>query len=124
MDAAAVRRALEEERRRLLALAAGLSEREAEGGGRPLSAADQHPADAGSDTFEREKELAVLQQLRAQIADVEAALRKLEGGTYGRCELCGREIDPVRLEARPAARFCLADQARVERSAASGVGLS
>jgi len=80
-----------------------------------LSSNDQHPADIGSETFEREKDLSILEQVEAELADVEHALRRLEDGTYGICEACGQPIDEARLEALPAARFCLKDQAAAEQ---------
>ncbi len=82
-----------------------------------LSLSDQHPADLGSETFERTKDYGILESVRGELADVEHALRRLEAGTYGTCEACGRPIAPARLEAIPAARFCLEDQARAERDA-------
>lgn len=80
-----------------------------------LSLVDQHPADVGTETFDRERDLAVLEHVDAQLADVDRAMDRLEQGTYGTCEACGRPIDEDRLRARPAARFCLEDQARIER---------
>jgi DnaK suppressor protein len=80
-----------------------------------LSSIDQHPADIGSETFEREKDLSILEQVESELADVEHALRRLEDGTYGICEACGQPIDEARLEALPAARFCLKDQAAAEQ---------
>jgi RNA polymerase-binding transcription factor DksA len=85
-----------------------------------LSSADQHMADVGSETFDREKDLSILEQVEAELADVEHALRRLDDGTYGTCEACGKPIDEARLEALPAARFCLADQSAAEREARSG----
>src|SRR5437899_425218 len=82
-----------------------------------LSGYDQHQADVGSETFEREKDLSILERVEAELDDVERALRRLEEGTYGTCEACGRPIGDARLEAMPAARFCLDDQARAEREA-------
>jgi RNA polymerase-binding transcription factor DksA len=93
----------------------GVSEADALG---ELSSADQHPADVGTETFEREKDLSILEHVDAQLADVDAALTRIDGGTYGRCEICGREIDADRLRARPATRFCVDDQGRVERGVA------
>ena len=75
-----------------------------------LSSSDQHMADVGSETFEREKDLSILEQVEAELADVEHALRRLDDGTYGTCEACGKVIDGDRLEALPAASFCLEDQ--------------
>lgn len=83
-----------------------------------LSLVDQHPADIATDTFEKEKDLSILEHVDAQLADVDRALGRLEQGTYGTCEACGRRIDDDRLRARPAARFCIDDQQMAER----GVG--
>lgn len=77
--------------------------------------ADQHPADAGSEMFERERAVSILQRVDLKLADVNRALQRLEAGTYGSCEACGRPIARARLEARPAARFCLDDQAKLEQ---------
>jgi RNA polymerase-binding transcription factor DksA len=80
-----------------------------------LSSYDQHQADMGTETFEREKDLSILEQVEAELADVEHALRRLDDGTYGTCEVCGKPIPDERLEAMPAARLCLEHQAEAER---------
>jgi len=80
-----------------------------------MSSADQHMADAGTETFEREKDMSILSGVEAELADVEWALRQLSGGTYGTCQACGRPIGTARLDARPATRFCIEDQSRKER---------
>ena len=80
-----------------------------------LSSYDQHQADVGTETFEREKDLSILEQVEAELADVEHALRRLDDGTYGTCEVCGKTIPDERLEAMPATRLCLAHQAEAER---------
>ncbi len=82
-----------------------------------LSSLDQHQADIGTETFNRERDLSILESLEAELADVEHALRRLDEGTYGTCEACGRQIDGARLEAMPATRFCLDDQAAAEQEA-------
>ena len=82
-----------------------------------LSSLDQHQADVGTETFDRERDLSILEQVEAELADVEHALRRLDEGTYGTCEACGRPISEERLEALPATRFCLDDQAVAEREA-------
>lgn len=56
----------------------------------------------------------VLQTVEAQLAEIDAALSRVDAGTYGVCEVCGRPIGDGRLEAMPAARYCLDDQARAE----------
>ena len=78
-----------------------------------------HQADLGTETFERERDLSLLEQIEAELADVEHALRRIDDGTYGTCEACGKQIDDARLEVVPAARFCVADQAVAEREARS-----
>ena len=79
-----------------------------------LSSYDNHPADLGSETFERSKDLALLDNARELRRKVRAALRRIEEGTYGRCTACGAEIDPDRLEALPYADLCLACQKEEE----------
>jgi DnaK suppressor protein len=111
------------ERERLQRIADALSGEAGEGGGSErdalseLSLADQHPADLGTEMFEREKDLSILERIEAERADVERALKRVEEGTYGLCEACGREVAKARLEIRPAARFCVDDQAAAEREA-------
>jgi DnaK suppressor protein len=80
-----------------------------------LSLADQHPADLGTEMFEREKDLSIAERIDAELADVERALKRIDEGTYGMCEACGRRISKARLDARPESRFCVEDQARAER---------
>ena len=60
-------------------------------------------ADPDSDdvAFERSQVIAVVRALRSNLSDVERALSKMEAGTYGICERCGRPIAPERLEALP-----------------------
>jgi RNA polymerase-binding transcription factor DksA len=65
---------------------------------------DQHPADTGSETFEREKDLSILEQLETELAEIQAALRRIDEGTYGIDEVTGEPIPPERLEAVPTAR--------------------
>ena len=71
-----------------------------------LSVYDQHPADAATDQEQREIDLSVLEQVEAELSDVERAMRKLDDGTYGLCEVCQQQIDQARLEANPATRYC------------------
>jgi DnaK suppressor protein len=118
------RRRLTKERARLERILKGLQEEQGPDGQEwgatgELSVVDQHPADVGSETFERDKEMSILYNVEAELSDVDRALRRISERTYGRCEACGRPIGAARLEARPAARFCIEDQARVERGARS-----
>ena len=119
------RRRLEAERARIQELKTGFDdehitdEPENESVGE-LSAIDQHQADVGTETFEREKDLSILEQIEAELADVEHALKRLDDGTYGTCEVDGKPIPEERLEAMPAARFCLEHQVQAEREAMHG----
>ncbi|HXA27746.1 MAG TPA: TraR/DksA C4-type zinc finger protein [Candidatus Angelobacter sp.] len=125
MDTAAARTRLEAERRRLeetrtaaLDLVSGNTEEAVQ----ELATYDQHLADQGTETFERERDTSVLQRVEAQLREVDDALARLDAGTYGRCELCGKPIGDERLEAMPAARYCLEDQARAEREGRFNTG--
>ena len=59
-----------------------------------------------------EVDSSVLQSVEAELAEIEAALGRVDAGTYGTCELCGEPVSDGRLEAMPAARYCVEDQAR------------
>jgi DnaK suppressor protein len=120
MDKAKARRRLEEERTRLQGIRDGLQREQDEGSsetGGELSSFDQHPGDSGTETFEMEKTVSLLEQVDDELAEVEAAVQRLERGTYGTCQACGRPIGDARLEAMPATRFCVEDQAKAERQA-------
>ena len=117
MDLARARQRLEEERAHRQSLAQRLRREESDPvESSELSKIDQHPAELGTETFERELELTTLIIVEAELKDIDDALRKLEQGTCGICEACGKPIDPERLEAKPWARFCVADQARIEQA--------
>ena len=121
MEAADARDHLAHERDRLERLRAGfdaehLHDESSDDSTGELSRLDQHAADVGSETFEREKDFSILEQVEAELADVERALRRLDDGSYGRCEACGSTIGDERLAAQPAARFCLAHQTVAEGS--------
>jgi DnaK suppressor protein len=117
IDTADVRAKLEEERRRIRTEIAALSEAdsrsEQERAGR--SGRGNHMAEDASETFEHEKSLALLQNLRSIETQVERALTKLERGEYGKCEDCGRAIAAERLAAIPYATLCIECKAKRER---------
>ncbi|WP_181350697.1 TraR/DksA C4-type zinc finger protein [Thalassobacillus sp. CUG 92003] len=69
-----------------------------------LSQYDNHPADSGTELFEREKDLALSAHLKEELADIDYALNQIEQGTYGVCEVTGQKIPMERLEALPTAR--------------------
>lgn len=118
MNVDQIRVTLMQELQRLSDIRRSLEAAAAEAGAE-LSTIDQHPADGGSDMFERAKELAILERTERQIADAERALDRLEAGTYGTCEACGDPIGAARLRARPAARLCLPDQELAEEEGAA-----
>ena len=68
---------------------------------------DSNFADSSQVTAERGEAEALATELRSTLAEVEQALDKLERGTFGRCETCGRPISPARLEAMPAVKRCI-----------------
>ncbi|MCM3759377.1 TraR/DksA C4-type zinc finger protein [Alkalihalobacillus oceani] len=69
-----------------------------------LSQYDNHPADAATDLYEREKDYALLEHAEREHEEVEHALQKFADGTYGICEATGQTIPLERLEANPTAR--------------------
>ena len=70
---------------------------------RSSNADDEHDPEGATIAFERQQVAALLEQARRRLADVEVAIRNVEGGIYGICETCGRPIGAERLAARPAA---------------------
>jgi RNA polymerase-binding protein DksA len=83
--------------------------------GELLSAADNHLADAATDTYERELDEGLEEDAREQLRQVEKALARLESGEYGKCEVCGKEIPVERLEAVPWTTLCIDDARRLGR---------
>lgn len=120
MDKATASRRLEEERTRLQGIRDDLQRERAEATsdtGEELSSFDQHPGDVGTETFEMERNVSLLEQVENELEEIETAFGRLERGEYGRCQACGRPIGDERLEAMPATRFCIEDQAKAEREA-------
>jgi RNA polymerase-binding transcription factor DksA len=122
MDTDEARDRLQDERARLDAVRGGLESEhlhdESEGDSTSeLTHLPQHSADTASETFEREKDFSILEQVEAELADVEHALHRLDDGTYGTCEACGEPIGEDRLAAMPAARFCIRHQTQAESTA-------
>jgi len=76
---------------------------------------DEDLADVASDTFEREKGIAIENSVHGLLQQVEEALGRIEEGTFGICEMCGQPIHPERLRALPYARLCIHCKAREEQ---------
>ena len=123
MNKATAAKRLEGERTRLQGIRDGIQREQddviADAGGE-LSSVDQHPGDSGTETFEMEKNVSLLEQVDDELLEVEAAVQRLEGGSYGSCQVCGQPIGDERLEAMPATRFCVEDQAKAERQGFAG----
>ncbi|HMD45330.1 MAG TPA: TraR/DksA C4-type zinc finger protein [Acidimicrobiales bacterium] len=73
---------------------------------------DPNFADSSQVTAERGEAEVLAGELRDALGEVEAAIGRLQDGTYGYCQVCGEAISPDRLEAMPAARFCIACASR------------
>lgn len=71
-----------------------------------LSSYDNHPADEGTDLYEREKDIALEEHYKLELGNINQALETMENGTYGKCQVCGKEIPIERLEALPNTIFC------------------
>jgi RNA polymerase-binding protein DksA len=69
-------------------------------------------ADAASITAERTEVLGLVDSIKGQLDDVDAALARLDSGDYGTCASCGKEISIERLEARPASILCVECKSR------------
>jgi RNA polymerase-binding transcription factor DksA len=107
MDPEAARERLQAEQARVQGLLDGMRgefENDESDDVSELADYDQHPADTGTETFEREKDLSILEQLENELAELQAALERVDAGTYGVDEETGEPIDDARLEAVPTAR--------------------
>ncbi|MGM0847307.1 MAG: TraR/DksA C4-type zinc finger protein [Bacillota bacterium] len=74
-----------------------------------LNTVDNHPADLGTELFERSKGLALDEHAETEMEKVEEALSAMEEGTYGKCKECGKEIEYERLEVLPSTLYCIED---------------
>src|SRR2546421_11746641 len=72
-----------------------------------LSHVPLHPADLGSDAFERQFTEGLLAHERQTLAEILAALERIDAGSFGRCEGCRKQIPESRLQALPYTRYCL-----------------
>ena len=76
---------------------------------------DDHPGDVATETHDRELDYGLEENAEIVLQEIDAALKRVEDGTYGKCKICGRDIDEARLEARPWATLCIDDQRRLEQ---------
>ncbi len=117
MDLQDARAQLEQMLRELDSATATLEAEEA-GQSEELSHFDQHPADTATELSDADREVAIIENATDQRLQVEAALKRIEDGTYGRCVDCGKEIPAARLEVRPEAARCVEDQEKHEATTA------
>lgn len=117
IDTAEYRTRLEEERARLTH-AADFLERENPGSigdelGELSTSSDNHMGDMATATFDRELDEGLEEGVQQTLRDIEDALKKIEEGSYGVCEVCGEPIGAERLSAIPWARLCIDDARKV-----------
>ncbi len=89
------------------------SQRESSG---DLSGYSYHMADVGTDTFGREVELKIASAGSETMKDIDESLRRIEDGTYGKCQICGGQVSEKRLEAVPYAQLCISCKSDEERN--------
>ncbi len=77
--------------------------------------AGQDQADVGSTALERDHEMSMVKNARDQLGLVAAALARIDDGSYGVCESCGKPIGKMRLQAFPRATLCMECKQRQER---------
>jgi DnaK suppressor protein len=114
-ELAEVRKELEEEATGLRADLARSAAEIAERLGDAVADAGDDPADAGAKAFEREQGLALAETARDLLVQTERALDRIDKGTYGVCESCGKAIGKARLLAFPRATLCVECKQREER---------
>jgi RNA polymerase-binding transcription factor DksA len=105
---------LQELRERLRNQMSGLAKESAE----EMANYSLHMADSGTDNFDRDFALSLLSSDQDAIYEIEEALKRIEKGTYGVCELTGKPIPPQRLEAIPWTRFTVEAQSQLEKEGA------
>jgi RNA polymerase-binding protein DksA len=117
IDTAVYRKRLDEEKARLLH-AVGFLERENPGsiseelGELAEGGTDNHLGDTATAMYDRELDEGLEEGARETLVEIDAALQRIEDGTYGICEGCGKPIGAERLSAIPWARLCIDDQRR------------
>jgi len=84
--------------------------------GTETSAFGMHQADAGSDAYDRDFALSMLSKEQGSLYEIDEALKRVEDGTYGVCDLCQRPIKHERLEALPFTRYTVDCQAGLEKN--------
>jgi DnaK suppressor protein len=117
LDVERFRTLLQEERDRLIDAIEAVNHRGslADETGDLATGPGDHMADNASETFLRELDGGLEENAEHLVAEIDAALRRIEDGTYGTCAVCGKPIGGERLEAIPYARLCIDDARRLGR---------
>jgi len=103
-----------EERRRLVETLEHLHE-DSEDESSEQSPSDNHLGDMASVTFDRELDEGLEEGAERRLGQIDAALARIEAGTFGMCEVCGKPIGIERLRAVPWATLCIDDQRKQDR---------
>ncbi|WP_184080242.1 TraR/DksA family transcriptional regulator [Nocardiopsis mwathae] len=114
-ELAEVRRELETEMDQLRAEIAETEAKLAERLADSVDGAGDDPTDTGAKAYQREHDLALAYNTRDLLAQNERAIKRMDAGTYGVCESCGKAIGKARLQAFPRATLCVKCKQREER---------
>ncbi|CAM4322637.1 hypothetical protein GCM10009799_08090 [Nocardiopsis rhodophaea] len=114
-ELAAVRQELEEEMAQLREEIAETESKLAERLADSVDGAGDDPTDTGAKAYQREHDLALAYNTRDLLAQNERAVKRMDAGTYGVCESCGKAIGKARLQAFPRATLCVQCKQREER---------
>lgn len=99
-----LRNKLEEEKQKLKSTIRHTKEKQTTG---ELSSYDNHPADMGSELYEKESDLAINDHVEEELKKIEEAIQAMKEETYGNCKECGNSIPFERLEAIPTTLYCI-----------------
>jgi RNA polymerase-binding protein DksA len=102
-------------RSRVLGAAHDIVEGDVDDGELSSAAGDQHLADHASEMLDREVDESLEENAELLVRDIDQALRKIDDGTYGKCERCGQDIPEERLDAVPYASLCVSCKQLEER---------
>jgi RNA polymerase-binding protein DksA len=110
------RELLKAKRAELLGDVANMSGGSYEKGSGNLSHTPQHMADHGTDNYDQEFTLGLVEFERRLLNEIDEALQRIEDGTYGICQLLGRPISAARLQAKPWAKYCIEAARQLEQA--------
>ena len=116
LDTERFRTELQSRRARLTSLIDGRDHESLEDeSGEVVASVDNHLADTATDTYDRELADGLEEDAERIIAEIDAALGRIDAGTYGICDACGRQIGEERLAAVPYTTLCIDDARKLEQ---------